>query len=233
VEAVVARSKDLFLREGFVVIPDVIDESDREALISHLKSFALKGAGSRSLLTQPWCADLAQQLRRHDGLKELLPADAVALQCTLFDKSPTKNWLVALHQDLSIPVNRRIDSIECSGWSEKEGRVYVQPPVKVLEQLLAIRVHVDACPATSGALRVVPRSHRWGRLDVAPTEQTLATRTEVVVPVSMCGALFMRPLLLHASSKASVPNLRRVLHFVFGPAVLPLGLEWPSSASPL
>jgi hypothetical protein len=36
----------------------------------------------------------------------------------------------------------------------------------------------------------------------------------------------MRPLLLHASSKATSPVPRRVLHFVFGPPTLPLGLEW-------
>jgi hypothetical protein len=36
----------------------------------------------------------------------------------------------------------------------------------------------------------------------------------------------MKPLLLHASSKATVPNRRRVLHFLFGPKALPLGLSW-------
>ena len=32
-----------------------------------------------------------------------------------------KNWLVALHQDLSIPVRERILNPECAGWSVKEG----------------------------------------------------------------------------------------------------------------
>jgi hypothetical protein len=41
------------------------------------------------------------------------------------------------------------------------------------------------------------------------------------------GALILKPLLLHASSKARVAVHRRVLHFVFGPQALPLGLEWP------
>ena len=148
------------------------------------------------------------------------------MQCTLFDKSPTKNWLVALHQDLSIPVKRRVDSPDCSGWSEKKGKLYVQPPVRVLEQLLAIRVHIDACPATSGALRVVPRSHAQGRLDSPRADALRTFNGEVVVPVSRGGALVMRPLLLHASSKAGIPNPRRVLHFVFGPSVLPLELQW-------
>jgi predicted protein tyrosine phosphatase len=40
------------------------------------------------------------------------------------------------------------------------------------------------------------------------------------------GALVMRPLILHASSKATSLSQRRVLHFVFGPPRLPLGLEW-------
>jgi hypothetical protein len=41
--------------------------------------------------------------------------------------------------------------------------------------------------------------------------------------------LVLKPLLLHASSKASMPSQRRVLHFVFGPPVLPFGLEWPQA----
>jgi hypothetical protein len=49
---------------------------------------------------------------------------------------------------------------------------------------------------------------------------------ESVVAVNRGGALVMRPLILHASSKASAPKARRVLHFVFGPPQLPFGLEW-------
>jgi hypothetical protein len=36
----------------------------------------------------------------------------------------------------------------------------------------------------------------------------------------------MRPLLLHASSRARLPVRRRILHFLFGPARLPHGLVW-------
>src|SRR5581483_5304455 len=43
------------------------------------------------------------------------------------------------------------------------------------------------------------------------------------------GAMLMRPLLLHASSKVTVDSTRRVLHFVFGPEHLPVGLRWPPS----
>jgi hypothetical protein len=37
----------------------------------------------------------------------------------------------------------------------------------------------------------------------------------------------MRPLALHASSKATGTSRRRVLHIVFGPAEPGYGLQWP------
>jgi ectoine hydroxylase-related dioxygenase (phytanoyl-CoA dioxygenase family) len=104
--------------------------------------------------------------------------------------------------------------------------VYVQPPTSVLEQLVAVRVHLDDCAAEAGALRVVPKSHLEGRVDRQRTEALRLQHGETVVPVARGGALIMRPLILHASSKATSGTPRRVLHFVFGPPKLPLGLEW-------
>jgi ectoine hydroxylase-related dioxygenase (phytanoyl-CoA dioxygenase family) len=159
-------------------------------------------------------------------LRPAVEREAVAVQCTYFDKSPTKNWLVSLHQDLSIPVQARVESAQCSGWSEKEGQIYVQPPASVLEQLVAVRVHLDPCPAESGALRVVPASHRAGRLSADSAESLRVQNGKVIIPTSRGAALVMKPLLLHASSKAVQKSSRRVLHFVFGPAKLPEGLAW-------
>jgi hypothetical protein len=211
---------------GFTVIPDVVGDEQCATLARRLDLLANGGAGSRMLLERSWCAELADQLRQHTTIAPLLPAAAVGIQCNYFDKSPTKNWLVSLHQDLSIPVQARVESTRCSGWSEKEGHLYVQPPETVLRQLVAIRVHVDACPAESGALRVVPGSHRAGRLSAAQAESLRARNGEVVIPVSQGSALVMRPLLLHASSKSVQETSRRVLHFVFGPPKLPDGLAW-------
>jgi len=155
-----------------------------------------------------------------------LPADAVAVQCTLFDKSPERNWLVALHQDLAIPVQERVDAAECSGWSLKEGVLFVQPPTEVLANLVAVRVHVDDCNAENGPIRVVPGSHRQGRLSAAEAESLREERGEMVCTGPRGSVVLMRPLLLHASSKAREASSRRVLHFLFGPATLPFGLRW-------
>lgn len=212
--------------DGFAVVPGAIDDAKCDLLASYLHSFEPIGAGSRTLLRQHWCVELAGDLRRHPIIGNLLPHDAVAVQCTLFDKSPGKNWLVSLHQDLSVPVKSRVESAECSGWSEKEGQVYVQPPVDVLEQIVAVRVHVDPCPPQSAPLRLVPGSHAFGRPDMARTDELRKALGELVVPMPRGGALLMRPMILHASPKASHPRPRRVLHFVFAPAHLPLGLAW-------
>jgi len=221
---------DSFQDLGFVIVHGVLDGAGCDAAIAALAGVALDTAGSRRLLDQPWCAALARQLRAHPAVAPLLPADAVAVQCTLFDKSPGRNWLVSLHQDLSIPVRERIDAPGCAGWSEKEGVTCVQPPPEVLASLVAARLHLDDCGSDNGPLRVVPRSHALGLISDGMLASRRGEFSAIDCPVPRGGVLAMRPLLLHASSKARSPAHRRVLHFVFGPAALPLGLRWHWSA---
>jgi ectoine hydroxylase-related dioxygenase (phytanoyl-CoA dioxygenase family) len=92
--------------------------------------------------------------------------------------------------------------------------VYVQPPVAVLQLLVAVRVHIDDCPADSGELRVVARSHLEGRFDQRRASELRKRNGETSVPVGGGGASIMRPLILHASSKATARAPRRVLHFL-------------------
>jgi hypothetical protein len=228
-ETVTSSEKSLRLQlqlDGFAVIPELIDTEECSMLAARLDELQATGAGSRTLLELNWCRVLAGKLHHNVTIDAVLPSGAVAIQCNYFDKSPGKNWLVALHQDLSVPVQGRVASAACSGWSEKEGQIYVQPPAAVLEQFLAVRIHVDPCSTESGALRVVPGSHRAGRLNAPQVEKLREERGETVVPVLRGGALLMRPLLLHASSKSSAIRPRRVLHFVFGPPRPSEGLTW-------
>jgi hypothetical protein len=207
-----------FAERGYHLLEALLSTADLEAASSALASTPLAGAGSREVLQLPFCQALSQRLLESPALTGCLPAGHQPIQCTYFEKSTAKNWLVPLHQDLSVPVAARPAETQLKGWAQKEGRWYVQPPANLLEQLVAVRIHLDACGLQDGPLRVVPGSHRLGVLTDTQARQARDSLGEVVCPVEQGGAMVMRPLLLHASSKATGHSRRRVLHFLFGPA---------------
>lgn len=214
-----------FIESGYVTLPGMVDADALAAIDAALRAAGTLGA--RQMLQLDWCAALAENLRTKLVAAGLVGSDDVSIQCTYFEKSRDHNWLVAPHQDLSIPVAARVDSDALTGWSEKDGLLFVQPPLSVLESLVALRLHIDDCSVDDGALKVVPGSHTRGRLPEANKAQLRAQLGEMLCPVDAGNGMALRPLLLHASSKATGHSRRRVLHFVFGPATLPLGLAWP------
>jgi ectoine hydroxylase-related dioxygenase (phytanoyl-CoA dioxygenase family) len=216
-----------FAKDGYVVVPHVVTSQEIDSISGAMEGALGNKAGTRKLLDLEWCLRLADQLAGHQRLSPFVPADVRAVQCTLFVKTIGNNWLVSFHQDLSIPVSERVESARCSGWSQKQGDTFCQPPVCVLEKLVAMRLHLDDCHEGNGALRVVPGSHRLGRLTAEAAIREREYHGEGVVSVPKGGVMIMRPLLLHASSKNADASLRRVLHFVYGPPVLPEGLRWP------
>ena len=211
------------------MLPDLVTAPLLERILAAFPEGDDVGIRTRMWLTESWCREVAIYLRQHPALALIVPPTWIAVQCTLFEKSPRRNWLVSMHQDLSIPVKERVSNSALSGWSCKDGVLFVQPPPRLLESLVALRVHLDDCGPQTGGLRIVPGSHRFGRLDGTQAAALRDEYGEVTATVRRGGILAMRPLLLHASSKATVPSLRRVLHFVFGPPSLPLGLVWANS----
>lgn len=210
---------------GWLRVPSGVSRATVAALPSGMAA-DVGDAGTRNLLEVPWCVALVAPIRDRLRALGLLPADAVAVQCTLFRKTAACNWKVPYHQDLSIPIAGRVEHAALSGWSVKEDVHYVQPPVDLLDALLAVRLHLDPCGPDEGALRVVPRSHRLGRLSSERIAAMDKRGHETLCAVDAGDLLLMRPLLLHASSKAERPNGRRVLHFLFAPPEPGYGLKW-------
>jgi hypothetical protein len=149
----------------------------------------------------------------------------------LLDKIPEANWKVPWHQDVTIAVQAKVEVEGVGPWSLKADVLHVQPPSAILENMLSVRLHLDPCSVDNGALRVIPGTHRRGRI---PEEETGALRlstTEEVCAVGVGGALLMRPLLLHASSPSRVAGHRRVVHLDFASIQLPAGLRWFAETS--
>ena len=67
----------------------------------------------------------------------------------------------------------------------------------------------------NGPLRMLPGTHALGVLSEANTERLVREIPPVDCLVPSGGIIAMRPLILHASSKAETDHSRRVLHIEY------------------
>ena len=200
-------------QDGWTIAPTHLDRTALESL--RTTAFAEGGAGQRCLLDDAAVRQTALNLRRELIDSGVLPVTAVAIQAIAFDKNPATNWKVTWHQDLMFPFARKVESPDYALPSIKDGIDYARPPREVVEDLLAVRLHLDDCDATNGPLRVASGSHRHGVFKSADIPSMLQQSQEVACLANEGEVLLMRPLLLHSSSPATAPKHRRVLHFVY------------------
>ncbi len=220
-----ADATNLSLAErGFAVVSGVLAKSESQELIAQLGP--VPGAGQRGLLKLPIIANLACSKRLLSLIRPYFTMEPRPVRGIYFDKSPDTNWMVAWHQDLTIAVRRQNDVPGFGPWSVKEGVHHVQPRVHLLEQMLTIRLHLDDCQEENGALRVIPGSHRSGRLSADAIQHLRDKEPATVCTVQAGGALLMRPLLLHSSGRSSTQGHRRVIHIEYAGFDLPGGLQW-------
>lgn len=214
---------------GFALIENALSpESFRAAIAALDASNSTNGrAGRRNVAEEiPAIRKLVSLPQLHAIAREVLGDEAFVVRVLLFDKTPGANWAVGWHQDLAIAVREKIEAPEFFGWSVKSGVPHVHPPREVLEEMVTLRLHLDDCGKDNGPLRVIPGTHRHGRLSDDAINAACAAKSEVVCPLAAGGVLVMRPLLLHASSPSQSPQHRRVLHIEFAAHPLPHGLEW-------
>lgn len=217
-----------FEKDGFVLTPHVVGLHERSTLIEQLGP--VDGAGRRRMLAIPAVVELAYSTSLIDLLRPHAARTPRPVRAIYFDKSPEANWLVAWHQDMTIAVGAQADIPGFGPWSVKQGVPHVQPPVGFLEQMLAVRLHLDDADQANGALRVLPGTHRLGRLSAVQIQSLQAERAEHVCVAGAGDVLLMRPLLLHASRRSTSGRPRRVLHIEYSGCNLPPGLEWHESA---
>jgi len=160
----------------------------------------------------------------------ILGFGAFPVRGILFDKIPDANWKVPWHQDVTIAVREKAVVGGFGPWSTKAGILHVQPPASVLEKMISIRMHLDSCNESNGALQVIPGSHRSGRIAEIDIPSVLVGSQPHICAVNSGGVLLMRPLLLHASSASQSPAHRRVIHLDFVCEQLPAPLKWLSQS---
>ncbi len=200
---------------GFRIEPHVLKAAECDSVLAALDDMPRSRAGARHVLSVPAVSALACDARLAGLARSFLGTEPFPYRATLFEKSADSNWLVVWHQDTALPFRERFASDGWGPWSVKDGVLYSHAPASALSRLVALRVHLDPSEHTNGPLRVVPGSHRLGVLsDDAISELVLRSKAvECIVPRG--GILAMRPLLLHASGKASSRIPRRVIHIEY------------------
>lgn len=214
-----------FQTQGFQIIPRVFTESEIKVLREEAEKLS-RNEGSACVRRIRSKSEKMDELATSERLRGLLTIGLSPVRSILFDKTPEENWPVAWHQDLTIAVSEQHDIEGYGPWSCKDGVVHVQPPLEVLENMMTLRIHLDDTPDSNGALRVIPKSHRKGKIDSRAVRSHLNT-SEVICACNAGDVLLMSPLILHASKRAESPKKRRILHFEYAvPNSLDDRLSW-------
>lgn len=222
--------------EGFFILPNVINSETVENLKLAIEQALPKADsasrnssvyGARNLLRDSSIVrDLACSIPLRSIVTPGLSQKAFSVRCLFFDKTPDANWPVAWHQDLTITVRDRKEAVGFGPWTIKAGLPHVQPPKRILQKMLTVRIHLDDCGEDNGPLQVIPGSHKAGILSSDQIQRRVARKTSVNCLVPAGGALVMKPLLLHSSARALNPSHRRVIHLEYASVALPDGLQW-------
>ena len=214
-------------KNGWAVTEPMVDAPTIAELRACVAPLAQSGrGGARNLLDEPRLAALAAAPALRQFACSVLGDSCFAVRALFFDKTPDANWKVIWHQDLTVATQRRVDVTGYGPWTEKAGVPHVQPPCDILEDMLAVRLHLDACTVDNGPVRVIDGTHRLGRLTSDAIDRIRTEQAESVCLAASGAILAFRPLLLHASSPATRPTHRRVIHIEYAARDLAPPLVW-------
>ncbi len=157
-------------------------------------------------------------------IRQLFGDNYFVVKSIYFDKPGSSNWYVSYHQDLTISVDKKVELEGFGPWTKKQSQYAVQPPIEFLQNIFTVRIHLDDTDENNGALKVIPKSHLKGVF--RPEAINWTEETEAACSVGSGGAMIMKPLLLHSSSRTTNHKKRRVIHIEFSSMELPSQINW-------
>ena len=155
-----------------------------------------------------------------------LGPEARPVRAILFDKTAERNWALGWHQDRTIIVEERIDTEGFGPWTVKAGLIQVEPPFEIFGRMVTLRVHLDPVDASNAPLRIVPGSHRLGRLPEAEIEQAAISLGERLCLAERGDVWLYATSIVHVSLAADPPRRRRVLQVDYSADAAPGPLGW-------
>jgi hypothetical protein len=225
--ATVCRSADLTLNDdGAQLFAQALDEAACACLETALAALPRSRPGVR----------ISEGRELQPFLNDTGPIGAIAasvlgeqarpVRAIVFDKTVDRNWALGWHQDRTIVVKERMETDGYGPWTVKSGLIQVEPPFEILERMVTLRVHLDAVDGRNAPLRIVPGSHRLGRLPEAEIERVVATFGERLCLAERGDVWLYATPIIHASLAADPPQRRRVLQVDFSADATPGPLAW-------
>lgn len=219
------RSSTDIARKGWTLLPDCFTAEAMAAWASRLRDDFLQEEQSgvrerdggvyaaRNIFDiAPWIHEAWREAPLVDFVLTTLGPQAGLVRGLFFDKPPNQSWALPWHKDVLIAIEPT--EVVPAGYSTprlRAGVWHTEPPARVLETMVTLRIHLDAATVDNGPLEVLTGSHATGK-EVA----TGSFAAETI----LCGAgdvLAMRPLLVHSSgrSREGTDQHRRIVHLEF------------------
>ena len=212
--------------QGVLHIPGVLGSAQLEKLWARLQPETSVGAvrtsaqevyGARGLLAaRSELLPLFIELGLDTIARVALGVPAFPIDAVFLDKHAELNWAVPAHQDVVVPVPASAVLPGGRRSRRRNGVTYGEPGDEVLDELVALRVHLDEAGADSGGLCVLDASHRRGRLPDAEIRR-IGLETYRQTQCSAGDVLLMKPLTVHRSLRSATPARRRVLQVLYAP----------------
>lgn len=232
--SILSMKKDFFTEKGFAIVDNIYSDEEINNILKFIeKSDSGKETyrktqdvfAIRQVLKEiPEIKDIVFNANIREIIRSIGGDNCFVVKSIYFDKPETSNWFVAYHQDLTISVKNKIDSIGFSNWTKKQNQFAVQPPLEILENIFTIRIHLDTTTNENGAVKVIEKSHLYGIYRPELIDKT--KEKETICEVEKGGIMLMKPLTLHASTRTTNNKRRRVLHIEFSNSKLPENLDW-------
>jgi hypothetical protein len=143
-----------------------------------------------------------------------------------FDKTPQSNWNLGWHQDRVVALKAKHEVSGFQNWTLKNNKLHAEAPVEILREMFSLRLHLDNCDVSNGALKVLLGSAELGKLSDSEVRIKSSELPTMVCEAKLGEIVAMKALTIHASEPSVNPIHRRVLHVDYCNCELPQPLEW-------
>lgn len=216
------------LDDGFQIENAIFSEQEVSEMIHLLKVKGFEDSfGVRDVLGKiPELQDIIFSNKKfREVIHKISPDCCRSIKSIYFNKPPRSNWIVNWHQDLTVNLEEKVEIEGGINWRQTGSRFSMQPPLRILEDVFTLRIHLDDASIENGALKVVRNSHSLGIVDIVSWKKEF--EDDLVFCLAKSGdVVAMKPLIIHASSRTENLKNRRVLHIEFCSLKHQYSLPW-------